>query len=100
LCGLRKLDAWEGVSLRPLLENPKKEWRRPSLTTHGRNNHSVRSERWRYIQYEDGSEELYDHGNDPLEWTNLAGRAEFNNVKERLKRVLPKANAPDAPKGD
>jgi len=29
---------------------------------------------WRYIRYEDGSEELYDHRVDPDEWTNLANK--------------------------
>jgi iduronate 2-sulfatase len=40
---------------------------------HMRGNHSLRTERWRYIRYRDGLEELYDHSNDELEWTNLAG---------------------------
>jgi arylsulfatase A-like enzyme len=88
----------EGVSLRPLLAAPEASWERPALTTHGRGNHSVRSEKWRYIRYSDGSEELYDEEKDPLEWTNLAGEAEWSEVKVRLSAWLPKTNAPDAPK--
>ena len=32
---------------------------------------ALRSEHWRYIRYNDGSEELYDHRSDPKEWKNL-----------------------------
>jgi arylsulfatase A-like enzyme len=88
----------EGVSLRPLLENPNASWERPALTTHGRNNHSVRSERWRYIRYRDGTEELYDREADPMEWTNLAETPEHTDVKARLARWLPEVNVPDAPR--
>jgi arylsulfatase A-like enzyme len=98
LCGLPKRDGLEAVSILPLLKDPQTKWDHPSITTHGRNNHSVRSERWRYIRYEDGSEELYDHDNDPLEWKNLAKDAKFASVKEDLAKWLPKVNAPDAPK--
>ena len=66
------------------------------MTTHGRNNHAVRDERWRYIRYADGSQELYDHDADPLEWKNLAGDAQYTAVKNKLAAWLPKVNAPDA----
>jgi choline-sulfatase len=67
------------------------------VTTYLRNNHSVRSERWRYIRYADGSEELYDHRSDRLEWNNLAGKAEFDKIKKELALWLPKTNATDSP---
>ncbi len=35
-----------------------------------RNSH----EKWRYIRYADGAEELYDMVADPREWTNLASQ--------------------------
>ena len=98
LCGLPAIDALEGLSLRPLLQNPNSPWDRPAVTTHGRNNHSVRSERWRYIRYRDGTEELYDEDKDPMEWENLASRRELEDVKLELARWLPKVNAEDAPK--
>jgi arylsulfatase A-like enzyme len=98
LCGLPGPKQLEGTSLKPLLENPNKTWDRPALTTHGRENHSVRSERWRYIRYRDGSEELYDHENDELEWTNLAGKPEHAEVKKKLAARLPEVNAEDAPR--
>jgi len=46
--------------------------------------------RWRYIRYEDGSEESYDHKVDPNEWTNRAGDLEHANVKRRLAEFIPK----------
>ena len=97
LCGLPARDDLDGLSLRPLLENPRTTWERPSLTTHGRNNHALRAQRWRYIHYADGSEELYDHENDPHEWTNLAGDPQYRSVIDGLKQWLPKKNAPDIP---
>lgn len=95
LCGLEPKKELEGNSLLPLLKNPQAKWDRPTLTTHERNNHSVRSDRWRYIQYADGSEELYDHSVDELEWTNLATDPQYDLVKKELQKWLPLINAED-----
>jgi arylsulfatase A-like enzyme len=93
LCSLPAINSLDGTSLVPLLKNPSLEWNRPALTTHGQGNHALRSERWRYIRYADGGEELYDHDNDPNEWTNLAGKPEFNAVKSTLAKSLPQSDA-------
>jgi len=53
----------------------------------------VRSRRYRYIRYADGSEELYDHENDPHEWYNLAADPDLAKVKLRLAERLPTVNA-------
>ncbi len=94
LCGLPHRDELEGKSLKSLLEDPQAPWDRPSLTTHGRNNHALRSQRYRYIRYADGSEELYDHERDPREWTNLAEDPRYEQVKRELAAWLPRKNAP------
>lgn len=60
------------------------QWERPSITTYGEEIYSARSARYRYIRYPDGSEELYDHDNDPHEWDNLADDPELESVKTRL----------------
>ena len=68
----------------PLLKNPQSAWEHVAVCTHGRGNHAARDDRYRYIRYENGDEELYDHREDPHEWTNLASRAELAEVKQRL----------------
>jgi arylsulfatase A-like enzyme len=85
----------EGRSLLPLLDDPNASWDHPALTTYGFNNHAVRTERYRYIRYSDGSEELYDHQTDPNEWTNLAGERRYAALKEELAKEMPADNAVD-----
>ena len=82
----------EGRDLGPLLRESKAVWPHPAVTTHNRGNHSVRSERFRYIRYADGSEELYDRAADPDEWTNFAGSPEFAATKAELAKHLPKTD--------
>jgi arylsulfatase A-like enzyme len=94
LCELPTVDGLEGRSLVPLLREPNINWDRPALTTHGRGNHSLRTERWRYIRYADGGEEFYDHSTDPNEWHNLADNPELAAVKAELARSLPRTDAP------
>lgn len=98
LCGLTPREELESKSILPLLKDPGTAWDQPALTTHLRNNHSLRSERWRYTRYRDGTEELYDHQNDELEWRNLADKKEFSGVKEELSQWFPWLNAPGAPR--
>jgi len=98
LCGLPTPKHVEGVSIRSLLAKPDAAWDRPARTTFMLNNHAVRTEKWRYIRYHDGGEELYDEVKDPLEWTNLAGKPEFADLKKQLAKHFPTVNKP-APKG-
>jgi len=60
-----------------------------ALSTMGYRNHAVRSQRYRYIRYEDGSEELYDHDVDEYEFTNLANDDEYDATKRELSAYLP-----------
>ena len=95
LTGHAPRDGLDGKSLVPLLKQPDAPWSRPVLSTYGYENHSVRNERWRYIRYHDGTEELYDHNADPHEWTNLASgvvKAEHRNVMNQLARHFPETN--------
>lgn len=95
-CGLPKNSKLEGHSLLPLLKNPNTKWSHPAVSTMGFGRHTIRTEDFRYIQYENGTEELYDHTKDSLEWTNLANDADYQLIKEELKRYLPKVNLPEA----
>lgn len=97
LCGLPENPVLEGHSLRPQLRDPSapREW--PAITTHNTGNHGIRTERWRYIHYADGSEELYDIRNDPQEWKNLAKDPSVAAVLDEHRRWLPKIDVPAAP---
>jgi choline-sulfatase len=97
LGGLPAKDGIEGHSLVPQLRDAKAERQWPAVTTHNQNNHAVRTERWRYIRYADGSEELYDRDADPNEWTNLAKDPRHAATKRELAARLPKVNAKAVP---
>jgi arylsulfatase A-like enzyme len=84
----------EGKSLRPLLENPKARWDYPSVTTMGYQNHSVRTEKWRFISRNNGSMELYNHQIDPLERNNLAGNRKYSRIVRKMQKHLPEYNHP------
>ena len=88
----------EGKSIKSLLLDPQTSWDHPAITTWHRNNHAIRTERWRYIRYADGSEELYDHEIDPYEWKNLANDTMLQMTKEQLQSFLPERNAPELPR--
>ena len=94
LAGIAK-PAWvEGDNIKPLLADPAAKWDHVAITTYGRNNHAIRTDRWRYIRYADGSEELYDHANDEYEWTNLAAKPEHAGLKAELAKNFPTTNVP------
>lgn len=92
LSGLPTPKHVEGVSIKKLLADPNAKWITPALTTYGFKNHAVRTERWRYIHYENGDEELYDETKDPYEWTNVASDKKNDQVKTALAKVFPKVN--------
>ena len=56
--------------------------------------YAIINEQWRYIQYRDGSEELYDVREDPNEWYNLATDKELAPIKKKLQALAPKDFAP------
>src|SRR5690606_15671412 len=97
LSGLSPKEGLEGLSLLPQIKDGSIHRERPAITTHNPGNHSVRSERWRYIRYADGSEELYDHFRDPHEWSNLAGNPVYSMIIDELAAWIPTKDAPLAP---
>jgi hypothetical protein len=94
----------DGHSLKPLVLDPDGDWSGPkvAITALPGKDHSqhvqhtgtlyphfsVRSRDWRYSLTSDGQEELYHYSNDPYEFTNLAGQAEFANIKKDLRARL------------
>jgi uncharacterized sulfatase len=86
-----------GASLRPLLHKPSAKWDRPAYTQvrRGNTNHfffgrSVRTERWRYTEWDDGRKgaELYDEKKDPEEHKNLTSEPKHSAVVEELRKLL------------
>jgi iduronate 2-sulfatase len=92
----------DGTSLRPLLDDPAARWEEPAYTQVRRGNgerafmgRSVRTEAWRYTEWDDGrrGRELYDHGADPRETTNLAEDPKYTPVVAQMRLLLRKPSA-------
>ncbi|MEC9035304.1 MAG: hypothetical protein VX646_03095 [Verrucomicrobiota bacterium] len=49
------------MSALPLLKGNQDNWERPALMTYKKGNYALRTERWRYIRYAYGTEELFDY---------------------------------------
>ena len=82
--GIPKPSYLEGRSILPLLKNPAAT-REVAFLSYGPENTAAQSERYRYLRYEDGSEELYDHQKDPHEWTNQSGNPEYGVIKKKMR---------------
>jgi arylsulfatase A-like enzyme len=92
----------QGQSLVPILKDPSvggRGWAlthvtRPGRTAADRDNgyhgYSLRTPRWRYTEWDEGSKgrELYDHDTDSRELTNLAGRPDHAATVEQLSAQL------------
>ena len=89
LCDLPISDRLEGQSLVPLFSDPSLSRDKPVLNSWYYGNLAVRSNRYRYIRYRDGSEELYDHQIDPGEHNNLIGTSEAKSVVVEHQKWLP-----------
>ena len=98
LCGFAQRDDIEGKDLMPVLKNPMLNTKRAVVCTNFFQNHAVRSDRYRYIIYSDGFEELYDRSIDPYEFNNLVftaeGKAKYAPVVAEMKQWLPTINTP------
>ena len=94
-CGLAGTpQSLEGLNLRPVLESPGAAWERPAFTVYEEHYFSARDARFRYIQYPDGTEELYDHRQDPHELHNQAAAEGFEGARRALRRWMPNVWAP------
>jgi arylsulfatase A-like enzyme len=97
LCGLPARPGLDGTSLVTQLRNPQTPSARAVVTTFYAEHFSVRDSRWRYIRYNDGSEELYDHQTDEAERKNLAADRQHAATKQRLAQSLPANPVKPAP---
>jgi choline-sulfatase len=105
LCDLAGVPApaeLQGKSLRPVLNDASAKLhdaaftqarRGPNAEIWGR---SVRTERWRYTEWDEGAAgvELYDHDNDPHEYTNLAKDPRHAAVMKELHNLLAQKLTP------
>ena len=80
----KKLD---GVSLTNLIKAPKETKDRAVRILFDKGNYALVNSQWRYIRYKEGDEELYNRKNDPHEFHNLAGKEEYKEVLEKMRKV-------------
>ena len=98
LCGLPENPENEGRSFADLIRNPDMDWSEPTLTDYGYGGHRIYDGRYSYIVFSSkGTEELYDHQADPMEWHNLVSNPEYAEVKARLKSYVPSEREPESP---
>ncbi len=94
LCGVEDVQARDGTSLVPVLEDPATAKDRDILLPGMKpEEYAVINRDWRFIRYADGTEELYDVRQDPNEWENLAADPDFGNAKRQLMASAPKTFA-------
>ncbi|MFO0850119.1 MAG: sulfatase [Gemmataceae bacterium] len=108
LCGLAAPKT-DGVSLKPLLDDPAAKWDRPAFTQVSRGTPtttgqkvakgqpwflgaSVRTDRYRYTEWDGGKKgvQLFDYKDDPSETTNRADDPALADVVRQLKAKLPR----------
>ena len=93
LAGLPLPPALEGVSLRPLLDDPNAAWDRPAFTVQSRGwslGRRIRTERWAYSEWDNDptGAMLFDHDADPHEMRNLADEPEYAETVAALRKQL------------
>jgi iduronate 2-sulfatase len=98
LCGVKAPGDLDGHSLQPLLVDPTTDWPYAAYSQvvhEGITGRSVRTQRWRYTQWENSEHttELYDHDLDPWELQNLAERQELAATVKELASLLDASNA-------
>ena len=86
-CDAEPPDTLQGEDIRPLFKDPTTTIRQAAFCEIG-GRVMVRTERYKYAHYTDGSAELYDLENDPDEIVNRAGDAHLSHVEHDLKSRL------------
>ena len=101
LAGLPRKPDNDGPSIVPLLKDSEADWPHVSITHLSEpGSYGLSAERWRYIHYANGDEELYDCHRDPYEWTNLAAEADHGAKLDEFRALAPQTFAPRVPPKD
>src|SRR5262249_22353608 len=92
----------EGRSMLPLVAGDDLGWRDDFLVESARYSHvpsycGVRTERYLYVVYETGEEELYDLVRDPSELQNAAADPTEAATRSRRRPLLPELSPPPPP---
>ncbi|MDR1865773.1 MAG: sulfatase [Bacteroidales bacterium] len=94
LCGLPAYRELEGVSLKPLLNDPYREWNRPAYTVWNEHDRgitgvAVRTEKWRYAEFfgMGAGAFLTDPVNDPDELKNLVYDPKYRDAVAELHKL-------------
>ncbi len=100
LCGVPMPKGIQGISMKPLLADPSRPWRKGAISSSGSRGRSIRTERFRYSEYGGADQaELYDHKTDPGEFTNVVKGPKHADTVAELSRLLRadwKATLPDS----
>ena len=99
LCQLTPPSGLEGKSFVPLLGDPQQSWKEAaySVVSRGKGRRDVTlgrgvySERWTYLAWPDGSQQLYDYAADPHEYRNLASDPQYAATVSEMKTLLERA---------
>jgi arylsulfatase A-like enzyme len=95
LAGLPAIKQHDSPSLVPLLNRSDAKWPHVAITDLDEpGSFSVSDERWRYIRYKTGGEELYHNQSDPHEWLNLAESTAHAVQLEKYRELSPKKFVP------
>ncbi len=96
-CGMKVSADLEGTSFVPLFTEPERAWKQAAFSQvfmpakpKDIMGCSLRTERWRYIEWGNGKDgiQLYDHENDPHEYTNLAHDSQHADTMKNLSTML------------
>jgi uncharacterized sulfatase len=87
LCGIPIPEGLEGISMKPLLQDPDITWKKGAIVSHGEDR-SIHTQRWRYSEYKSGGIELYDKMKDTGEFDNLALNPEYSDTIDKLSELL------------
>ena len=88
LAGIKLPEHLEGTSIVPLMNDPKRQWKKAAFTRHG-NGSMVTTGDYTYTEYRDNAQRmLYDRKKDPSENENVAEAEAYKETVKQLSKLL------------